>query len=35
MKKTFLGALLFAGTLAFTACQNETLVYVDEKRKSH
>lgn len=30
MKKTFLGALLFAGTLAFTACQNETLVYVDE-----
>lgn len=30
MKKTFLGALLFAGTLAFTACQNETLVYIDE-----
>lgn len=30
MKKTFLGTLLFAGTLAFTACQNETLVYVDE-----
>jgi|GEM_PF-1695340 len=30
MKKTFLGALLFAGTLAFTACQHETVVYVDE-----
>lgn len=30
MKKTYLGALLFAGTLAFTACQNETVVYVDE-----
>lgn len=30
MKKTYLGALLFAGTLAFTACQNETIVYVDE-----
>lgn len=30
IKKTYLGALLFAGTLAFTACQNETVVYVDE-----
>lgn len=30
MKKTYLGALLFVGTLAFTACQNETVVYVDE-----
>lgn len=30
MKKTYLGALLFAGTLAFTACQNETVVYADE-----
>lgn len=30
MKKTYLGALLFAVTLAFTACQNETVVYVDE-----
>lgn len=30
MKKTYLGALLFAGTLAFTACQQETIVYVDE-----
>lgn len=30
MKKTYLGALLFAGTLAFTACQHETIVYLDE-----
>ena len=30
MKRQFLGALLFAGTLAFTACQNETIIYVDE-----
>lgn len=30
MRRQFLGALLFAGTLAFTACQNETIIYVDE-----
>ena len=30
MRRHFLGALLFAGTLAFTACQNETIIYVDE-----
>lgn len=30
MKKTYLGVLLFAGTLAFTACQHETIVYLDE-----
>lgn len=30
MKRQFLGALLFAGTLAFTACQNETVIYLDE-----
>lgn len=30
MRRQFLGALLFAGTLAFTACQNETTIYVDE-----
>lgn len=30
MRRQFLGALLFAGTLAFTACQNETVIYLDE-----
>lgn len=30
MRKTYLGALLLAGTLAFTACQNETIIYLDE-----
>lgn len=30
MRKTYLGALLLAGTLVFTACQNETIIYLDE-----
>lgn len=30
MRKTYLGALLLAVTLAFTACQNETIIYLDE-----